>query len=53
MQTARAETCRCVLTDSTTLPDRQTDGAHTDSRHTATEHRQNRAHNDNELDSVE
>ena len=32
---------------------RQTDRAQTDSRHTATEHRQNRAHNDNELDSVE
>ena len=53
MTKANAETCRCVLTDSTTLPDRQTDRAHTDSKHAATEHRQNRAHNDSELDSVE
>ena len=47
MQIARVEACRCVRTDGTTLTDRQT------SRHTATEHRQNRTHSDNELDSVE
>ena len=48
MQIARVEACSCVRTDGTTLTDRQTD-----SRHTATEHRQNRTHSDNELDSVE